>query len=82
MERDRTHFIPIQPQAFLEETVQLPHLRHRSLRPPILLDYAFYLFSEWLNVLWLGSKVEQCVSEGLSIDSHQKWRRWFRSEMP
>ena len=66
--RQRTQINSIQPLAFLEETVQLPHLRHRDLRPSVLLDYAFDLFSKGFDVLWLSGKVEQCVREALFID--------------
>ena len=70
--RDRTQLHSIQPLAFLEETVQLPHLRHCNLRPSVFLDHAFDLFSKRFDVLWLGGKVEQRVCETLFIVSKPK----------
>ena len=80
--RDRTQVNPIQPLAFFEETVQLPHIRHRNLRPPILFNHAFYFFSERLNVLWLCGKVEQRVREALFIGSKQKRGCWLLGDVP
>jgi hypothetical protein len=53
--------------TLFQEAINFAHLRQCSLRPAVLFDDRFYLFTEWLHVLWICCQIIERLRETLEL---------------
>jgi hypothetical protein len=50
-----------------KKAVDFPHLIQCSLRPPLLINDSFNFLAKRLDILRIGRKEEECMSEALQL---------------